>query len=208
MGELFRVQGEEMDAAEQIVGAVYPETHFQIEPPILYFRTPVVLLSTLNEEGTANLAPMSSAWALGYTVMLGLGVLRPRLSGCTHIGRSSWRERTMSTDDVEAAPLYLPTLLFQRLGTGQDVPRGDLTRVDRAVEQYRPRADCCDSEHPVLDPRVAGELLSNFLIAHRVDDEQDLLLVERAAEDDDLLLDEAVDELGVLGEERLLAETP
>jgi flavin reductase (DIM6/NTAB) family NADH-FMN oxidoreductase RutF len=62
-----------VDAAEQIVGAVYPETHLQIEPPILYFGTPVVLLSTLNEEGTANPAPMSSAWALGYTVMLGLG---------------------------------------------------------------------------------------------------------------------------------------
>jgi flavin reductase (DIM6/NTAB) family NADH-FMN oxidoreductase RutF len=45
----------------------------RIEPSILYFGTPVVLLSTLNEDGSANLAPMSSAWALGYTVMLGLG---------------------------------------------------------------------------------------------------------------------------------------
>jgi flavin reductase (DIM6/NTAB) family NADH-FMN oxidoreductase RutF len=44
-----------------------------IEPKILYFGTPVVLISTLNEDGTANLAPMSSAWALGWTVMLGLG---------------------------------------------------------------------------------------------------------------------------------------
>lgn len=48
-------------------------THLRIEPSILYFGTPVVLLSTLNEDGTPNLAPMSSAWALGYTVMLGLG---------------------------------------------------------------------------------------------------------------------------------------
>ncbi|MGZ4314938.1 MAG: flavin reductase family protein [Gaiellaceae bacterium] len=47
--------------------------HVRIEPSILYFGTPVVLLSTLNEDGSANLAPMSSAWALGYTVMLGLG---------------------------------------------------------------------------------------------------------------------------------------
>jgi flavin reductase (DIM6/NTAB) family NADH-FMN oxidoreductase RutF len=44
-----------------------------IEPKILYFGTPVVLISTLNQDGTANLAPMSSAWALGWTVMLGLG---------------------------------------------------------------------------------------------------------------------------------------
>ncbi|MBI5930294.1 MAG: flavin reductase family protein [Chloroflexi bacterium] len=44
-----------------------------IEPKILYFGTPVVLISSLNEDGTPNLAPMSSAWALGWTVLLGLG---------------------------------------------------------------------------------------------------------------------------------------
>ncbi|MFF0869646.1 flavin reductase family protein [Nonomuraea sp. NPDC003560] len=47
--------------------------HVAIEPSILYFGTPVVLLSTENPDGTANLAPMSSAWALGRTVVLGLG---------------------------------------------------------------------------------------------------------------------------------------
>lgn len=46
--------------------------HRPIHPPILYFGTPVVLLSTLNDDHTPNLAPMSSAWALGWTVMLGL----------------------------------------------------------------------------------------------------------------------------------------
>lgn len=50
-----------------------PPSHLRIEPSILYFGTPVVLLSTLNEDASPNLAPMSSAWALGYTVMLGLG---------------------------------------------------------------------------------------------------------------------------------------
>jgi flavin reductase (DIM6/NTAB) family NADH-FMN oxidoreductase RutF len=44
-----------------------------IEPKVLYFGTPVVLISTLNEDGTPNLAPMSSAWTLGWTVLLGLG---------------------------------------------------------------------------------------------------------------------------------------
>ncbi|WP_190133005.1 flavin reductase family protein [Streptomyces mashuensis] len=44
-----------------------------IEPSVLYFGTPVVLLSTENADGTANLAPMSSAWALGHVVVLGLG---------------------------------------------------------------------------------------------------------------------------------------
>ncbi|MDA0636109.1 flavin reductase family protein [Nonomuraea sp. MCN248] len=48
-------------------------THTRIEPSILYFGTPVVLISTLNEDGTPNLAPMSSAFWLGRRGVLGLG---------------------------------------------------------------------------------------------------------------------------------------
>src|SRR5688572_14441892 len=47
--------------------------HKTIEPTILYFGTPVALISTVNEDGTANLAPMSSVWWLGWSCMLGLG---------------------------------------------------------------------------------------------------------------------------------------
>ncbi|MYV63539.1 flavin reductase family protein [Streptomyces sp. SID4931] len=47
--------------------------HVTITPSILYFGTPVVLLSTENENGSFNLAPMSSAWALGHVIVLGLG---------------------------------------------------------------------------------------------------------------------------------------
>jgi flavin reductase (DIM6/NTAB) family NADH-FMN oxidoreductase RutF len=48
-------------------------THLTIEPSILYVGTPVALLSTANGDGTINLAPMSSAWALDDVVVLGLG---------------------------------------------------------------------------------------------------------------------------------------
>jgi flavin reductase (DIM6/NTAB) family NADH-FMN oxidoreductase RutF len=47
--------------------------HRTIEPTILYFGTPVALISSVNEDGSANLAPMSSAWWLGWSCMLGLG---------------------------------------------------------------------------------------------------------------------------------------
>jgi len=47
--------------------------HRTIEPTILYFGTPVALISTLNPDGSPNLAPMSSAWWLGWSCMLGLG---------------------------------------------------------------------------------------------------------------------------------------
>jgi flavin reductase (DIM6/NTAB) family NADH-FMN oxidoreductase RutF len=46
--------------------------HRTIEPGILYFGTPVVLISTRNEDGSFNLAPMSSAFWLGWRCVLGL----------------------------------------------------------------------------------------------------------------------------------------
>ncbi len=44
-----------------------------VEPKVLYFGTPVVLISSRNPDGSTNLSPMSSAWWLGYTAMLGMG---------------------------------------------------------------------------------------------------------------------------------------
>jgi len=42
------------------------------EPKILCFGNPVALVTSLNEDGTTNLAPISSFWALGWTLTLGL----------------------------------------------------------------------------------------------------------------------------------------
>ncbi|MEA2834040.1 MAG: hypothetical protein QOG66_2242 [Methylobacteriaceae bacterium] len=46
--------------------------HVTSEPAILYLGTPVVLISTTNADGSYNLAPMSSAFWLGWRCMLGL----------------------------------------------------------------------------------------------------------------------------------------
>jgi flavin reductase (DIM6/NTAB) family NADH-FMN oxidoreductase RutF len=46
--------------------------HHLSNPSILYFGTPVVLISTLNEDGSFNLAPISSAFWLGYRCMIGI----------------------------------------------------------------------------------------------------------------------------------------
>jgi Flavin reductase like domain len=45
--------------------------HKVVEPAILY-AGPVVLISTLNQDDSTNLSPMSSAWWLGWSCMLGL----------------------------------------------------------------------------------------------------------------------------------------
>lgn len=47
--------------------------HVSPDLKVLYFGTPVVLISTRNADGSANLAPMSSAWWLGQSCMLGMG---------------------------------------------------------------------------------------------------------------------------------------
>lgn len=47
-----------------------------IEPSVFYFGTPVALLTTLMPGGeAANITPISSAWALGDTYVLGLSNL-------------------------------------------------------------------------------------------------------------------------------------
>jgi flavin reductase (DIM6/NTAB) family NADH-FMN oxidoreductase RutF len=49
------------------------DEHNEISPAILYWGTPVVLISSLNPDGTSsNIGPMSSAWWLGHACVLGL----------------------------------------------------------------------------------------------------------------------------------------
>lgn len=47
--------------------------HVTIDPAILYFGTPVALLSTVDDAGQVNLAPISSVFWLGHTAVLGIG---------------------------------------------------------------------------------------------------------------------------------------
>ena len=49
--------------------------HVKSEPGILYFGTPVVLIGSVNEDGSYNLAPMSSAFWLGWRCVLGLSAI-------------------------------------------------------------------------------------------------------------------------------------
>lgn len=48
------------------------EAHVLSESALLYFGTPVVLISTTNEDGTANIAPISSAFWLGWRCVIGI----------------------------------------------------------------------------------------------------------------------------------------
>lgn len=59
------------DATMVLMHASIPPSR-SIRPSILYFGTPVLLIATRNEDGSANLTPMSSASALADRVVLGL----------------------------------------------------------------------------------------------------------------------------------------
>ncbi|HKH90861.1 MAG TPA: flavin reductase family protein [Gemmatimonadaceae bacterium] len=87
--------------------------HAVIDPAILYFGTPVVLVSSLNEDGSPNLAPMSSAWWLGRSCMLGFGarshtpanILRSRecvlnLPSVSQVGAVNRLARTTGSDPI------------------------------------------------------------------------------------------------------------
>lgn len=58
--------------------------HQVIAPKILYFGTPVVLISTLNQDGSTNLAPISSVWWMGQSCMLGMGTRSQTVENLRH----------------------------------------------------------------------------------------------------------------------------
>ncbi|MCV9951984.1 flavin reductase family protein [Paenibacillus polymyxa] len=62
-----------MNQINQINQMNYSPSIKTITPSILYYGTPVILLNTLNEDGTTNISPISSSWALGDCVVLGIG---------------------------------------------------------------------------------------------------------------------------------------
>lgn len=47
--------------------------HRVITPSVLYFGTPVAVVSSVNGDGSTNIAPISSYWALDDLVVIGLG---------------------------------------------------------------------------------------------------------------------------------------
>jgi flavin reductase (DIM6/NTAB) family NADH-FMN oxidoreductase RutF len=59
--------------------------HRVLRPKILYFGTPVALLSTVSPEGSVNLSPFSSVFALSDRLVLGLG---DEGQGCLNLGRT------------------------------------------------------------------------------------------------------------------------
>ena len=107
----------------KVVAGTENEASVNVKPKILYFGTPVVLISSLDRNGNVNLSPMSSAWALGYNVVLGFST-----AGKTYENLDATRELTLNFPDndlwksvEELAPLTgknpIPSHLSRSAGT-------------------------------------------------------------------------------------------
>ncbi|WHT15604.1 flavin reductase family protein [Crossiella sp. CA-258035] len=125
-----------------------PRAHQAIEPGILYFGTPVVLVSTENEDGTPNLAPISSAFWLGWRALLGI-------SAKSHTTRNLLRtgEAVLNLPNDALAPAVDRLALT----TGSDpVPPGKLRRGYFHVADKFGRAGLTPvRSETVAPPRVA-----------------------------------------------------
>ncbi|KFY33983.1 hypothetical protein V494_07164 [Pseudogymnoascus sp. VKM F-4513 (FW-928)] len=73
-------------------------THQPISPAILYWGTPVVIISSQNPDNTTNIAPMSSAWWLGNHCMLGLAA---NSQTTVNLRRTKQCVLNLASDDME-----------------------------------------------------------------------------------------------------------
>ena len=92
-----------MDSQTVATAAAMPTnpSHSIISPAILYVGTPVVVISSENEDGTSNLAPMSSAWWLGRSCVLGLAAESKTTINLLRTGQCVLN----LPDDSQAAPV-------------------------------------------------------------------------------------------------------
>jgi flavin reductase (DIM6/NTAB) family NADH-FMN oxidoreductase RutF len=167
--------------------------HVVTAPAILYFGTPVVLISTRNPDGSANLAPMSSAWWLGQRCVLGLAkasqttqnLLRtgecvlnlPSSDMATHVDRIA---RTTGTDPVPEGKLrrgyrFEP----DKFGTAGLTQAPSLTvRPPRALECPVQLEATLEDQHPIAeqDPAWAGRSVALHVVIRKVHASADVLM--------------------------------
>jgi flavin reductase (DIM6/NTAB) family NADH-FMN oxidoreductase RutF len=122
--------------------------HRTVEPAILYFGTPVVLIGSTNEDGTHNLAPMSSAWWLGWRCMLGLDM---RSKSTENMLRTGECVLNLPSADMAAAVDRLARTTGSDPMPGHKVKRGYRTEKDKFGAAHLTAVD----GETVASPRVA-----------------------------------------------------
>jgi flavin reductase (DIM6/NTAB) family NADH-FMN oxidoreductase RutF len=166
--------------------------HKVIEPKLLYFGTPVVLISTLNEDGSPNLAPMSSAWWLGQDCMLGMGTrsktvenLRREMQCVLNLPSADMVpavDRLALTTAKDPMPEYKVKMGFQHITdkfsrAGLTPAESDIVRAPRVLECPVQLEALVTRIRPFGEPEDYTAAIEVHIV--RVHIEEDLLNTER-----------------------------
>ena len=126
-------------------------THRVVRPPILYAGTPVILLSSLNADGSANLAPASSYWALGQMLALGLETDGQTLANL--------QARPQLTVSFPSPPLWPAVERIADLTGRADIPSAKAGRYTHHADKFGAAGLTPQASDLVGPPRVAECLL-------------------------------------------------
>jgi flavin reductase (DIM6/NTAB) family NADH-FMN oxidoreductase RutF len=167
--------------------------HQTIDPAILYFGTPVVLVSTENEDGSPNLAPMSSAWWLGRSCMLGFGARSKtpanllRTGECVlnlpSVAQVTAVDRLARTTGSNPVPPHKVAMGYQfepdKFGVSGLTPMpSQLVRPPRVAECPVQLEAVLEGTHPLAasDPDRQGKLVALEVTIRKVHIDESLLL--------------------------------
>lgn len=125
--------------------------HRVVRPPILYAGTPVVLLASLNDNGSANLAPASSYWALGQMLALGL-----ETDGHT---LSNLEARPQLTVNFPSPPHWRAVERIADLTGREEIPATKADRYAYRADKFAAAGLTAQPSEIVSPPRVAECLL-------------------------------------------------
>jgi flavin reductase (DIM6/NTAB) family NADH-FMN oxidoreductase RutF len=137
------------------LGLMTPEGKFEsfsngnfktIEPGILYFGTPVALISSINDDGSANLAPMSSYWAMGWTLLLGVSLLTQTIENL--------RRRRDCVVNLPSPELWPNVERLAPLTGRNPVPHGKDSRFHFERDKFAAAALTAIGSEKVAAPRV------------------------------------------------------
>jgi len=181
------------DAVDPINSQLMESFHVIAKPAILYLGTPVVLITTENEDGTANISPMSSAWWLGWGCMLGLlgsskttenmrrtgeCVLNvPSIDAVAAVDRLALTtgSNPVPRDKIEMGVKYVP----DKFGHAQLTPVNSQTVTPPRIHECPVQLEAkVHAEHPygVNNPRVRTELVSFEVCIERIHVDQRILV--------------------------------
>ena len=121
--------------------------HSVVPLKVLYFGTPVVLISSRNPDGTTNVAPMSSAWWLGQSAMVGM-------ANASRTTQNMRRERECVLNLVPSSLAPAVDALALTTGTETVIPRKARMGYRHVADKFAVAGLTAQPAHVVQPDRV------------------------------------------------------